>query len=86
MKLKKEFIVRNIMGDNILVPRGSTALNFNGLITLNEVALDIWSLIPQAQTEADIVDALLQMYDVDAETCTADVAEFMQTLRNADII
>lgn len=37
MKISKEFILREIAGEYILVPVGKTALTFNGLVTVNEV-------------------------------------------------
>ncbi len=86
MKIKKEFIVRNIMGENILVPRGSTALDFNGLITLNEVALDIWTMLPDAKDEADVVKRLIEIYDVDEQTAAKDVSGLLAQLREADIL
>ena len=86
MKLKKEFIVRNIMGENILVPKGSTAMDFNGLITLNETALDIWKLLPDAADEKEVTDRMLDIYDIDRPTLEADVKAFFAQLKNADII
>ena len=86
MKLKKQFIVRSIMGENILVPCGDTAMDFNGLITLNEAAMDIWNLLPEAESESDVVAKMLEIYEVEEPVLRHDVAEFMQKLRDADII
>lgn len=86
MKLKKQFIVRSIMGENILVPCGDTAMDFNGLITLNETAMDIWNLLPEAESESDVVAKMLEIYEVEEPVLRHDVAEFMQKLRDADII
>ena len=86
MKLKQQFIVRNIMGENILVPKGSTAMDFNGLITLNETALDIWNLLPEAEDEAAVVERMLGIYDIDRETLEKDVKAFLQELREAGIL
>ena len=35
MDIKKEFIVREIAGEYILVPYGQTTLGFNGIITMS---------------------------------------------------
>ena len=42
MKIKGEFILREMAGDKILVPVGQTALEFNGIIILQPVAALIW--------------------------------------------
>ena len=86
MKIKKQFIVRSIMGDNILVPCGDTAMDFNGLITLNDTALDIWRLLPEAEDEHVLVASLLDIYEVDEQTLRQDVNGFLSELRGADII
>ena len=38
MKINKDFMIRDIAGETILVPTGEISHNFNGMITLNEVA------------------------------------------------
>lgn len=45
MYVSKDFIVREIAGDYIVVPTGEEALKFNGLITLNEVGAFLWKKI-----------------------------------------
>ena len=86
MKLKQQFIVRNIMGENILVPKGATAMEFNGLITLNEPALDIWNMLPEAEDENEVVERMLRIYDVDRPTLEKDVSGFLEELKKAGIL
>ena len=47
MKIKREFVLREIAGDILLVPAGKTALDLNGMITLNAVGADIWKMLPE---------------------------------------
>ena len=42
MEFKKKFILRNIVGETILVPIGQNNEAFNGLITINELGKYIW--------------------------------------------
>lgn len=42
MKIKGEFVLRELVGETILVPVGRTALQLNGMITLNPVSAQIW--------------------------------------------
>lgn len=46
MELKKELVLRDIAGDFVLIPTGTTVLENNGLFTINEVAARIWELLP----------------------------------------
>ena len=86
MKLKLEFVLREIAGDLLLIPAGKTALDLNGMLTLNEVGADIWKLLPEVGTEDELVARLLEDYDVDEETLRADVSEFLDTLRGLGIV
>lgn len=86
MQLKNNFVIREIMGDTILVPIGDHLLEFNGLITLNELGVFILKLLPEAEDDAHIVDKILAEYDVDRETAEVDVKEFLEKLRQIKII
>ena len=86
MIIKKELIEREIAGDTILVPVGKTVLDSNGLFALNELGAFIWHLLPAVETEAQIVSAVLAEYDVSAEEAAKDVAEFMNKLKEMNII
>lgn len=86
MQLKNNYIIREIMGETLLIPDGEHLFEFNGLITLNELGVFILNLLPDVETEEEIVKNILDEYDVDEETAKADVAEFMEQLREIKII
>lgn len=81
MKASNEFILREIAGEYILVPVGTAAVQFNGLITLNETARTIFLALAQERTVEELTDAVIAEYEVDRETARADVEEFLQQLR-----
>ena len=86
MKIKKELIQREIAGDTILVPVGKTVYDSNGLFVLNELGAFIWEILPKAETEAEICEAILAEYEVSPEEAARDVEEFLQKLRSLDIL
>lgn len=86
MIIKKELIKREIAGDTILVPVGKTVYDSNGLFVLNELGSFIWDLLPRAETEAEICEAVLAEYEVSAEDAVRDVAEFIEKLRKLNIV
>ena len=53
---------------------------------LDEVGTRIWKLIRKGSTTADVVDMLLQEYDVDRPQLEKDVAELLQELVAAGLI
>lgn len=86
MKISKEFILREIAGEYILVPVGKTALTFNGLVTVNEVGALIWGMLEKGSDVSTIVNGILDEYDVGEQTATADVLEFISYLKSNNII
>ena len=45
MKKNNDFVLRRIADSSVLVPFGSKAINFNGVITLNDSAEFLWKNI-----------------------------------------
>ncbi len=86
MKIKREFVLREIAGDTLLVPTGKTALDMNGMLTLNDVGAEIWKMLPEAESEEAIVQKLLAEYDAPVETIRGDVSEFLARLRELKIL
>lgn len=86
MIVKKELIKREIAGDTILVPVGTAVYDSNGLFMLNELGAFIWDILPGVTSEEEICDAVLEQYDVSAETVKTDVAEFIRQLQQMDIV
>lgn len=86
MEIKNEYVIRNIAGDNILVPIGKTIDNFNGLIILNEMAKFIWEKMPEVKDEEELLNCILDEYEVDREVAKADLEEFLETLKKEKII
>lgn len=86
MKIKKEFVLREIAGDYILVPVGNTAMEFNGLITLNEVSALLWEKLQNEVSLEQLIDAVLEEYEVDRTTAAQDVEEFVDKLKETKIL
>lgn len=81
MKVSKDFIMREIAGEHILVPVGSAAAKFNGLITMNEVGKFVLELLEEERTVQELVEKITKDYDVTPKTALADVEAFLQQLR-----
>lgn len=86
MTIKKDLIKRQIAGETVLVPCGKTIYDSNGLFILNELGGFLWDLLPTAQSEEELVSAVLAEYDADEETVRGDIGEFLDKLREMDII
>lgn len=86
MKLKGDFILREVAGETILIPVGAKALEFNGILTLNEVAVEIWKDLRDGKSREQILENILDQFDVSSETASADLDEFLQLLQEKDFL
>ncbi len=86
MKLKLQLVKRDIAGDIILVPVGAATSSIQGLITINETGAAIWDALPEAENEEAIVDKLYEQFDAERDELRRDVDEFLDKLREMNII
>ncbi len=86
VKLKEGFIYRTIAGEHVVIPTGNNIADFNGIISLNETAAFLWVKIQSPFTREDLVEALLQEYEVDRELAGKDVDEFLRTLSEHKVL
>lgn len=86
MRLKSTIILRKIAGETILVPVGEDAVRVNGLITVNEVGALICEQLKEERTVEALVAAVTAQFDVDAQTARADIASFIHTLEENDLL
>jgi len=87
MKIKGDFMLREIVGESIVVPLGNNVVSVNGIITLTESAVILWRKLENGVNGIDeLADALLDEYDVDRETALSSVAEFIDQLREKGMI
>ena len=86
MKIKSGFIVKEIAGQYVVIALGAASKIFNGIIKLNDSGKFIWDKLAVGADNDDIVNALLEEYDVDRTVAEADVDKFIDELKGANIL
>ena len=86
MKIKENFALRQVAGTWVVLPLAESTLDFNGMLTLNESGLILWNLLEKGCECEDLVNALLEEYDVAYEDALADVKEYIEKLNLAGCI
>ena len=81
MKLKDGFITHNTRDENLLVATGEAGKSFNGIVRNNETAAFIAELLKNEITEDEIVNKILEEYDVDEKTARKDVKKLLDTFK-----
>lgn len=80
MKQNPDFILRSVADTKLLVPVGAAAVQFAGMVTVNDTSAWLWEQLRTEQTPETLVSAMLTRYDVDEETARRDVEQFVASL------
>lgn len=80
MRIKKEFIIRNIAGQDVIVATGKEAMKYNGLLTVSSTGKFILEHYQYAKDISDLVCMVLDEFDADSETVVKDVIGFTNTM------
>ena len=86
MKIKKEFCMRSICGENALVPIGETASSFKGIIKVNNIGSFIWNNLETVENEEEIASLVAAKYNLELNEARSDVDDFIKYLKNVNII
>ena len=86
MRVDKEFVLREIAGEYIIIPTGKTVLEFNGLITVNEVGVSLWNMLQNEVTFDELVRGILDEYEVEESVAREDIQEFLDVLIDRGVI
>lgn len=80
MKLKQEFVLRQVADTWVVLPVGRTSVAFNGMLSLNESGAILWKTLEQGGDREALADALCAEYEVERSAALADADEFLTAL------
>ena len=88
MKIKNDFVLREVCGETVVFGEGRKAIDFGKIITLNESAAWLWN---EAKAQGDftaesLAARLCEEYDVTAAEARASVTELLEKWDEAGVI
>lgn len=86
MKRKEGFVLRNVMDEFIVMPTGSNIAKFEGAVVLNEVSAFIYRLLENPMSREDLLIAILNEYDVEEATASADLDALLNKLAGMGVL
>lgn len=86
MKLNKNYVLKTLGDETILVHQDEFSVDMTKIINLNEIAIIIIKKIEENLSIEEIVKYIVSNYDVDEETATKDTKEFIYELVEKGII
>ena len=72
------YIKRTIAGESLLIPIGAATQEFNGMVSMNTSGAFIWDCLQEAKTEEELIQMLMEEYDVSQEMAEADIHGYLE--------
>ena len=85
MKLKKGFVLRDVAGECVVVP-ADQSIDLDGMIKLNDTAKTLWLKLELGADREELIQTLLDEYEVDASTAARSVDRFVATLEEMNFL
>lgn len=86
MKLKYNFVTRNVAGQTIALAVGEDGAKFNGMIKLNSVGEYIFKLLENDISKEEIVSKITDEYDVSVEEANQSLDGYLKILQENGLI
>ena len=86
MKFIDGIVITEVGGKEVLVALGHAAMRFQGMVKLNDTAAFLAHLIDKGTTEQQMLDALLETYDVDEERARGSIDRVVTEFGNLGIL
>ena len=80
MKLKKNFILRQVADTWVVLPLAEATVDFSAVMTLNGSGALLWQNLEQGADREGLVAALTAEYEVTEQKAAADVDAFLEKL------
>ena len=86
MKAREGFILRNLAGEYLLMPKGERIKSYDSVVLMNELSAFVWGKMQNPVTQSDLLEAVLNEYDVDEKTAREDLDGLLAELKEAGVI
>jgi hypothetical protein len=79
-------VTRKTGNEYVLVPVTDNIADMDSVYTLNETGAFIWEQIDGKKSVAEIIREMTEEYDIDNETATTDILEFISKMNSYLIV
>ncbi len=88
MRIKKDFVLREVCGENVIMCEGLKAIDFRKILVLNKSAAWLWK---EAQAQGDftvesLTERLCEEYEVSTEEARSCMTDLIEKLDKEGVI
>lgn len=87
MRIKKGFVLRELVGQKIVIGEGLEQIDFNKLVSLNSSAAYLWEHLVSREFDLEtMVDLLLERYDIERSVALKDARALLDNWKSIGLI
>ena len=87
MKFKKEYKVRSIAGENVVIMQGKLGSDVTRVVALNDTSLLLWNELQGEDFDLSrVVALLLENYNIAEATATKDAEAWIAKLKECGLV
>ena len=87
MRIKQEYKVREIAGENVVIMQGRQGADLTKIITLNDSALVLWNALQGEEfTAVDAARVLEQNFEVEADVALRDAEAWVARMVECGLV
>ncbi len=88
VKLKPGFIIREVAGEQVLIPIGMQSVDFTKMLVLNDTALLLVNSLMSDEfiSSNDLTEKILEHYEVQQDQANTDVNELLEKLQQLNML
>lgn len=87
MRIKKGFVLRELVGQKIVTGEGLEQIDFNKLVSLNSSAAYLWEHLVSREFDLEtMVDLLLERYDIERSVALKDARALLDNWKSIGLI
>ncbi len=86
MKIKENYVMREVAGQAIVIAVGEESKKFKGMINLNRTGKDVWTGLEKGLNLAEIVKKMADDYEVDENTAMQDIESMVNRLLKIGVL
>ena len=87
MRIRKQYKVREMAGEHVVIMQGELGSNLTKIISLNESALYLWRAIEGKEFDVvSVANLLAEHYGIDDEVAQRDAARWVDRLAECGLV
>ena len=87
MKIKKDYVIKQIGKELVIVPIKDEAIRFNGIITVNKTGAFLFEQLQKEDlNEEQLVQRILENYEAEEKVVRKDIFDFIKISKEHQLI